>query len=73
MSSIGVSFAEVYVLRKQHKERMKRIEEERKRRGERATYEGKPSSGKLWRTRKVHPRSMPSSGVTDGKIGETGN
>lgn len=60
MSSIGASCAEVYLLRKRQKQKMKRMEEERVRRGETsgttgAIEERKPTvSGK----NKVHPDSV---------------
>nr|DAD21871.1 TPA_asm: hypothetical protein HUJ06_023334 [Nelumbo nucifera] len=73
MSSMGASFAEVYVMRKLHKEKMKKKEEERKEKGEKASsHEEKPSSGKSWRAKKIHPRSTPSL-ESDRKPGGTGN
>ncbi|KAK9272377.1 hypothetical protein L1049_002748 [Liquidambar formosana] len=76
MSSIGVSFAEVYVLRERQKEKMRRMDEERARRsGEgRCGDEKKVGGSALGRKKKkqVHPSSLPppdSAGESEGNLG----
>ncbi|RDX58167.1 hypothetical protein CR513_62537, partial [Mucuna pruriens] len=54
MSSIGARSAEIYVMEKRQKEKMKRIEEERVRRGEVSAEERKVASSSVGKN-KVHP------------------
>ena len=56
MSSIGARSAEIYILEKRQKEKMKRMEEERVRRGEVSGEERKVSSSGVGKN-KVHPGS----------------
>jgi hypothetical protein len=70
MSSIGVACAEVYVKQKRQMEKIKRMEEERVRRGDSVVEEEKvggsaSTSGK----KKVHPGNFPAS-ESEGKQGE---
>ncbi|WRX11408.1 hypothetical protein QQP08_003895 [Theobroma cacao] len=62
MSSIGASCAEVYLMRKRQKEKMKRIEEERARRGETTTGIEERKAGTLVGKSKVHPGNFTSPG-----------
>lgn len=62
--------AEVYVMQKRHKEKMKRMEDERERRGEMASQEKKSHSGIFGRTKKIHP-SGTSSSISNGQPGVT--
>jgi hypothetical protein len=72
MSSIGFACAEVYVKQKRQMEKIKRMEEERVRRGESVVEEEKvggsaSTSGKC--KKKVHPGNFPAS-ESEGKQGE---
>ncbi|KAI9391433.1 hypothetical protein POPTR_007G086400v4 [Populus trichocarpa] len=83
MSSIGVACAEVYVKQKRQMEKIKRMEEERVRRGESVVEEDKvggsaSTSGKCKKKvhpdkclgkKKVHPGNFPAS-ESEGKQGE---
>ncbi|KAI4345206.1 hypothetical protein L6164_012349 [Bauhinia variegata] len=60
MSSIGARSAEIYVMRKKQKEKMKRMEEERVRRGDvgeaqESKVGSSSSSSGVGRSKKVHP------------------
>ena len=59
MSSIGASCAEVYLMRKLQKEKMKTMEEERVRRGETTGIEEKKAGTVVGRS-KVHPGNFTS-------------
>lgn len=61
MSSIGARSAEIYVMEKRQKEKLKRMEVERVRRGEVSTEERKEISSSVGKN-KVHPGS--EQGVT---------
>ncbi|KAG4920164.1 hypothetical protein JHK87_048760 [Glycine soja] len=61
MSSIGARSAEIYVMEKRQKEKLKRMEVERVRRGEVSTEERKVASSSVGKN-KVHPGS--EQGVT---------
>ncbi|KAH1113782.1 hypothetical protein J1N35_007160 [Gossypium stocksii] len=61
MSSVGASCAEVYVMQKQQKEKMKRMEEEKASRGIEESTKPQPHTGVVGRS-KVHPGpAMPDS------------
>uniref|UniRef100_A0A2N9EUS9 Uncharacterized protein n=1 Tax=Fagus sylvatica TaxID=28930 RepID=A0A2N9EUS9_FAGSY len=70
MSSIGASCAEIYVMRKRQKEKLKRMEEERVRKGESSVEESKVSGSTIGRSKKVHPGFFTSQNSA-GKPGET--
>ncbi|KAK7281040.1 hypothetical protein RIF29_08686 [Crotalaria pallida] len=55
MSSIGASSAQIFVMRERQKEKMKRMEEEKGRRGDASTEERKVASSSVGRSKKVHP------------------
>lgn len=63
MSSIGASCADVYLKRKQQKEKMKKIEEERVKRGEITSSSGinNNEDRKLGGRSKVHPSNFTNS------------
>ncbi|KAK7305970.1 hypothetical protein VNO77_43884 [Canavalia gladiata] len=65
MSSIGARSAEIYVMEKRQKEKMKRMEEERVRRGEVSVEERKVGSYSAGKN-KVHPGS--EQGATTGGV-----
>ncbi|KAL9393603.1 hypothetical protein Peur_012888 [Populus x canadensis] len=72
MSSIGVACAEVYVKQKRQMEKMKRMEEERVRRGENVIDErtlGGSTSTSGKGKNMVHPGNFPGS-ERGGKQGE---
>ncbi|KAG6775445.1 hypothetical protein NC652_013335 [Populus alba x Populus x berolinensis] len=72
MSSIGVACAQVYVKQKRQMEKMKRMEEERVRRGENVIDErtlGGSTSTSGKGKNKVHPGNFPGS-ERGGKQGE---
>ncbi|KAF3969578.1 hypothetical protein CMV_006642 [Castanea mollissima] len=69
MSSIAFSCAEVYVMKKRQKEKLKRMEEERANRGESSEEERKVSGSTLGRSKKVHPGNFP----TQNSAGKPGN
>ncbi|CAJ1856971.1 unnamed protein product [Sphenostylis stenocarpa] len=56
MSSIGARSAEIYILEKRQKEKMKRMEEERVGRGE-VSAEGRKVTGSSVGKNKIHPGS----------------
>ncbi|ESW35614.1 hypothetical protein PHAVU_001G249700 [Phaseolus vulgaris] len=56
MSSIGARSAEIYIMEKRQKEKMKRMEEERVRRGEVSSEERKVTSSSVGKN-KIHPGS----------------
>ncbi|EOX92223.1 hypothetical protein QQP08_003897 [Theobroma cacao] len=60
MSSIGASCAEVYLMRKRQKEKMKRMEEERVKRGETTTGIEERKAGTIVGRSKVHPGNFTS-------------
>ncbi|XVF17170.1 hypothetical protein REPUB_Repub10bG0096400 [Reevesia pubescens] len=60
MSSIGASCAEVYLMRKRQKEKMKRMEEERVRRGEITGIIKERKPGTVSGRSKVHPGNFTS-------------
>ncbi|XVF15122.1 hypothetical protein REPUB_Repub09cG0122100 [Reevesia pubescens] len=71
MSSIGASCAEVYLMRKRQKEKMKRMEEERSvRRGETTGIEEKKPAGTIVGRSKVHPGNFTSPDGSAG-VGES--
>lgn len=70
MSSIGASCAQIYVMKKRQKENMKKMEEERVRRGESSVEERKAGSSTVGMSKKVHPGYFPSQDSA-GKPGET--
>ncbi|XVE83213.1 hypothetical protein DITRI_Ditri16bG0069300 [Diplodiscus trichospermus] len=72
MSSIGASCAEVYLMRKRQKEKMKRIEEERVRRGESTGIEEKKAGNIVGRS-KVHPGNFTSTAGSAGIIESQGS
>lgn len=55
MSSIGARSAEIYVMQKRQKEKMKMMEEERVRRGDVCAEEKKVATSSVGKTNKVHP------------------
>ena len=55
MSSIGASSAEIYVMRKKQKEKLKKMEEERVRAGDAGAKEKGVSQSAGGRSNKVHP------------------
>ncbi|XWS29487.1 hypothetical protein CRYUN_Cryun24cG0033000 [Craigia yunnanensis] len=65
MSSIGASCAEVYLMRKRQKEKMKRMEEERLRRGETSGIKERKAGTVLGRS-KVHPGNFTSPADSGG-------
>ena len=58
MATAGACFAEIYVLKKLHKEKMKRMEGEKEKKEEKHHKEERPTSGKA---KKIHPCSIPVS------------
>ncbi|KAJ7956878.1 hypothetical protein O6P43_023253 [Quillaja saponaria] len=69
MSSIGASYAGVYVMKKHQKEKMKRMEDERVKRGDvviSSTEERKVGGSGVSRSNKVHPGTNSA-----GEPGET--
>ncbi|KAL2332796.1 hypothetical protein Fmac_014009 [Flemingia macrophylla] len=70
MSSIGARSAEIYVMEKRQKEKMKRMEEERVQRGEVSAEERKVASSSVGKN-KVHPGS--EQGVPHDNLGRNNN
>jgi len=68
MSSIGLACAEVYVKQKRQMEKIKRMEEERVRRGE-SVVEKVGGSASTSGKKKVHPGNFPAA-ESEGKQGE---
>ncbi|KAJ4715644.1 hypothetical protein OWV82_013977 [Melia azedarach] len=63
MSSIGASSAAVYVKRKHYEEKLKRLEEERIKRGENNNNKNYEDGSSAFRKRntKVHPGNFPGT------------
>lgn len=60
MSSIGASFSQIYVQQKRQKEKMKRMEEERRKREEADVGERLFDNNKRGKIKKIHPTEFSS-------------
>ncbi|KAK9949696.1 hypothetical protein M0R45_005213 [Rubus argutus] len=72
MSSMGASYAGVYVMQKKQKEKMERMKEEKARRsGESSSnvdVQDIKVSTQYGRNKKVHPGNIPASASTTGPV-----
>ena len=65
MSSLGASFASVYVQQKRQEEKLKKMEEGRERSGE---ARGETGSSKRGKSKKIHPGASPLSRIVGSSV-----